>query len=258
MISNARDLVESWKGLSRGDRDLALLDAQKLGFLVDWDWHPVVIEKNGHQLELLVAADVVSVGTPEDFVRVPCGAIAAQKLADAAHAVLPTPSLVDAIWRAADVKLEPLPLVPPDGVYGGAWGKYMQSVDALLEHHGLVEAGGERNGHHVAGRGGRAGLVAGHKKDVVNTVRLAAHPTRVAIYGWPELNGKSIQSLSLLHESAYSDYSHGIRLVRDDCELDGDAAWLSELALDKKLCSLVSHEGPVTMRHPDVPKGATA
>ena len=68
-------------------------------------------------------------------------------------------------------------------------------------------------------RAGRAGLVAGHKKDVVLTNLLDQAPTMEAIYGWQEPGGRNIQPLGTPHRYFYEDYSHGIRFVGPELKI---------------------------------------
>jgi hypothetical protein len=51
-------------------------------------------------------------------------------------------------------------------------------------HHQAIEAQ----------RTGRAGLITGHKKDVVVTNRLVSRPDCVAIYGWHRRDRRPIQA----------------------------------------------------------------
>ena len=46
-------------------------------------------------------------------------------------------------------------------------------------------------------------LVAGIKKDVVVSSRLAEKTNRVAIYGWHKANGTAIQPLTIVHGEGY-------------------------------------------------------
>jgi hypothetical protein len=104
--------------------------------------------------------------------------------------------MVDQIYAAARVKLEPIPMYA-----------YRDSTPTFWQHHLIIE--GQRKG--------RKGLIAGIKKDIVQTEKLKAYPNndRVAIYGWHRLNGKPIQPLYLGHVWWYVDYSQGVRLVKD-------------------------------------------
>ena len=87
-------------------------------------------------------------------------------------------------------------------------------------------------------------LVSGAKKDLVITPRLAAHPGRVAIYGWLRPDGAAIQPLSTVHGAGYADYSHGIRLVSDTILVNGQARSVFDILEDPGLAGLLSDEGP--------------
>ena len=93
------------------------------------------------------------------------------------------------------------------------------------------------------GGAGATVLKAGHKKDVVISPRLQARRGRVAIYGWHRTSGSPIQPLSTVHGASYVDYSHGVRLVRDEARLDGRPASVSAILRDAVLHPLLSDEG---------------
>jgi hypothetical protein len=88
-------------------------------------------------------------------------------------------------------------------------------------------------------------LVGGIKKDVVITPLLASNPGKVAIYGWHQLNGVPIQPLYLGHGDFYVDYSHGIRLVRQDMLVDGAATTVADVLAHAQWHVLLSDEGVV-------------
>ena len=102
--------------------------------------------------------------------------------------------MVDAIYRTAVVKLEPMPMYA-----------FRDSTPTMWHHHLIIE--GQRKN--------RSGLIAGIKKDVVITGKISRDPkpNRVAIYGWHKPDGNPIQPLYTGHVNWYVDYSHGIRLV---------------------------------------------
>ena len=141
-----------------------------------------------------VAPDYLSVGSDDDWARVPLTPMAAQKIADSLSCFLPTRKMVNDIYKAAVVKLEPVPMYA-----------FRDSSITMWQHHLIVE--GQRKG--------KKGLIAGIKKDVVisEKISLGEKTDRVAIYGWHQLNGTPIQPLYTGHVNWYADYSHGIRLV---------------------------------------------
>jgi len=142
---------------------------------------------------IYVTPDYLSVGTNDDWARVPLTPMAAQRIADSLHCFLPTKKLVDEIYKAAKVKLEPMPLFA-----------YRDSTPTMYQHHLIIE--GQRKL--------QTGLIAGIKKDVVLTEQLkqAGKQNKVAIYGWHYLTGKPIQPVYTGHANWYVDYSHDIGL----------------------------------------------
>jgi len=177
---------------------------------------------------VFVTPDYLAVGTDEDFLTVPLDLVDAAQLAERLGFALPTPLVVDAIYAAAEVRVEPIPMPP---------GPSMRSMDYVLEHRALVAEGrvGQRLG----------ALVAGTKKDLVLTGALRTNPDREAIYGWHHLDGDPIQQLCLWHGDGYADYSHGVRLVADTILVDGEA-WSYYAALaDPMVAPLLSGEGPI-------------
>lgn len=179
---------------------------------------------------LHVAPDYLAVGSDADFVRWPLTPAAAQRVANALDCTLPTPRLVDLIHRAATAKLEPHPLPP---------GPAMTTVATFVEHDDAIAATLGKLGLSSGGQ-----IVAGHKKDVVITPRLAAAPGRVAIYGWHRAVGPPIQPLFLGHAQTWVDYSHGVRLVARDVSWRGGTARLESLLADDRGWTLFSDEGP--------------
>lgn len=153
-------------------------------------------EKSGKAIKatFYTTPDYLSVGTNEDWARVPLSPMTAQLIADSLDCFLPTRKMVDEIYRAAEVRLSPVPMYA-----------FRDSFVTFWHHHLIIE--GQRKG--------RKGLIAGIKKDVVISAKVSNHPrpNRVAIYGWHQLDGKPIQPLYAGHINSYVDYSHGIRLV---------------------------------------------
>jgi hypothetical protein len=190
-----------------------------------------VTDASGQERKVAVEAmpDYLAVGSDRDFVRIPVTPMTAQKIADAFGCVLPTRKIVDAIYRKASVKLEPRPLT-----------EEREAPQTFVRHNTLIEE--QRFGNPLGA------LVAGIKKDVVLTNRLAEKPGRVAIYGWHKRDGLPIQPLTIVHRDTYVDYSHGIRLLRRTAFVDGKPWDIRELLRDPVLSAALSDEGPI--RHP--------
>ena len=183
-------------------------------------------------LEFYVLPDYLAVGTDDDWARVPLTPMAAQTIADSFHCFLPTRKMVDLIYEAATVKLEPVPMYA-----------FRDSSPTMYQHHLIIE--GQRKG--------RSGLIAGIKKDVVISGKVSrdTKQNRVAIYGWHKLDGAPIQPLYTGHVNWYVDYSHGIRLVYRKMKVNGkwmDYEEVLKHPVYKKL--LCDEEGCDFMRYP--------
>lgn len=149
-----------------------------------------------------IMPDYLSIGTNDNWARIPLTPITAQRMADSFQCFLPTRKMVNDIHAAAKVKLAPVPMYI-----------YRDSTITMWQHHLIIE--GQRKG--------QKGLISGIKKDVVisDLLTRSAKQHRVAIYGWHQLNGKPIQPLYTGHVDWYADYSHGIRLIARRIKING-------------------------------------
>lgn len=155
-----------------------------------------------HRAIFYVSPDYLSIGTDNDWARIPLTPMAAQKIADHFNCFLPTRKMVDLIYKKATVKLEPVPMYA-----------FRDSSITMWHHHLIIEGL----------RKGKKGLIAGIKKDVVISGKISrdTKPDREAIYGWHQLNGQPIQPLYTGHINSWVDYSHGIRLIYRKIKVDG-------------------------------------
>ena len=144
--------------------------------------------------EYFVSPDYLSIGTDDDWARINITPLAAQRIADSFDCFLPTRKIVDDIYEAAKIKLEPVPMYA-----------FRDSTPTMWQHHLIIE--GQRKG--------KKGLIAGIQKDVVISGKITrdSRPDRVAIYGWHKPDGNPIQPLYTGHIYWWVDYSQGIRLV---------------------------------------------
>ncbi len=182
---------------------------------------------------IFVAPDYLAIGQDDDYALMPMTPQTAQRIADAFDCILPTPRMVDAIYAAAEVKLEPLP-IPPSAA--------MTTPAVFAQHNGMVHT--QRLAELTARPLGA--LVAGDKKDVVISTRLATGTNQVAIYGWHRPDGKPIQPLYTGHAATWVDYSHGIRLVHQEMDVNGRPMNITNVLADPKLAGLLSDEGVIT------------
>ena len=168
-----------------------------------------------------VSPDYLSIGTDKDWTRINITPNAAQQIADKFNCFLPTKKMVDDIYKAATVKLEPVPMYA-----------FRDSTPTMWQHHLIIE--GQRKG--------QEGLIAGIKKDVVISGKILrdVKTDRVAIYGWHKPDGKPIQPLYTGHIYWWVDYSQGIRLIYRKIKVAG--RWmdyidiLKDTLLQKLLC----------------------
>ncbi len=213
-------------------REAAVVAAVRSGNVPAW-WRQFVEVTMGDAV-IAVAPDYLCVGTEDDYWLAPLSPVVAQVLADELGCVLPTRKMVDAIWRAAAVKLEPQPIPPSPA---------MTTAAVFNEHNATVRSQrAEEAKKFPAGA-----LVAGHKKDVVVSARLASAPGKVAIYGWHRLEGAPIQPLYTGHAASWVDYSHGVRLVRKNLTLAGEHTTVAAVLADPEKCAALSDEGPVAV-----------
>jgi hypothetical protein len=123
----------------------------------------------------------------------PVGIGEAIEIARAYSCELPSPALVDAIWEAADLRLEPLPR-KHDGTP-----RTMASKAAYDDQARRIE-------EQIAGR--EFCLLAGTHKDV------SKRKDSIGLYGWHRSDGRIIQPFFSGHALAWKDYSQGLRLVK--------------------------------------------
>ncbi len=181
-----------------------------------------------------VSPDYLSLGTRDDWARIPLTPMSAQKIADSFHCFLPTRKMVNDIYKQANVKLAPVPMFA-----------FRDSTVTMWQHHLIIE--GQRRG--------RKGLIAGIKKDLVITGKLnrESRVDREAIYGWQTLDGKAIQPLYTGHVNWWVDYSHGVRLVYKTVYVNGrpmnykevlSDAVLQKLLCDEEFCDCFRYDFP--------------
>ena len=184
-----------------------------------------ITTQNGNVIHAyyFVTPDYLSIGSDKDFARIPLTPMTAQFIADSLHCFLPTRKMVNDIYLAAKVKLEPVPMYA-----------FRDSAVTMYQHNLIIE--GQRKL--------RKGLIAGIKKDVVITGMLtrSSKPNRVAIYGWHKPDGKPIQPLYTGHVNWYVDYSHGIRLVYRTIYVNKKPMDYSDVLKDETLSRLLCDE----------------
>jgi hypothetical protein len=172
--------------------------------------------------------DYLSVGNNSDYCRIPMNPYTAQKLADLFGGSLITARLSNHIYEQAQVKLTPFNYKPV--------GNANELVTKFEEHNAQIETQFRQSG------GTRGQLVAGIKKDVILSSRIAAQPNKVVIYGWHKPDSLPIQPVYSGHVYWYVDYSHGIRLINNQVLIDGKPRLFSDILKDPVLFRIFSDE----------------
>lgn len=183
-----------------------------------------------YKVEIHVLPDYLAIGSDDDFIRIPMGPIAAQKIADTFETSLPTKMLVDTIDSRVVARLDPFWFRPKGerNTYPIVFEDHSRIIDALYREAGLAPGM----------------LVSGLKKDVIISDRLS-DPRRthhVTIYGWHYKDGTPIQPLTNVHIDIYVDYSHGIRLISSDVIVNGEIMDVEDILKSPDLYFLLSDE----------------
>jgi len=154
----------------------------------------------GPGVTICVMPDYMSFGTDADSVRAPLGRDQAVEMARDMGFMLPTTSMVDAIYRSSSARrLTPSPET-----------QARESVNTFVAH-------SRANDGEI---GAYRGLVAGHRKDLV--ADRVSRQGNVSIYGWQRGAGNNIQDLHSGHNDYYADYSHGVRFVSQTVFINGE------------------------------------
>ena len=186
------------------------------------------VNGTSHTVEYDVMTDYLSIGTNEDYCRIPMGPSTAQQIANAYGCFLTTTKLCDDIWKHATVHLTPITYYPV--------GDNNSQVYKFVEHNTAINAARQAEGGQIHE------LIAGIKKDVVICNAIKTKPGYVAIYGWHYKTGTPIQPLYTGHVDWYVDYSHGIRLVNQIIKVDGVPMNAHDVLKDPVLYKLLSNE----------------
>jgi hypothetical protein len=225
--------LRSINGLKLAEREAAIFREISRGNFPNFlrTFKPVPIrglDADGKEItaSLLVMPDYLAVGSDDDFVRLPMTPHTAQQIADLFGCTLPTKMIVDAIDARAEVHLEPHPLTVD-----------RETVKTFAQHQEIIES--QRAGKPLGL------LITGIKKDIVLSPRIFERPDRLAIYGWRQLDGQPIQTLTIVHWNKYVDYSHGVRLILNRVMLDDQEVAVTDLLANPERCGLVSDEGPM-------------
>ena len=231
------EFADRVSGMDEKEREQAILEQLFQGNLPDFlrSLKPVCLQcqlPDGRTVSgtVFVMSDYLSIGSDEDFLRIPMNLHTAAAIASQFGFTLPTPKIVDAIYDQSAYHFKPQPLTPGPQMRSTS---YYQVHDQKIKEQCMLASIPQGE------------LVSGHKKDVVITNRLLQRQGKIAIYGWHQYAGAPIQPLSTVHGSSYADYSHGIRLVSDTVLIAGKPQSIFEVIEDPKLAKVFSAEGAI-------------
>ena len=191
----------------------------------------VEILRKKHKVEMWVLPDYVAIGTNDDFVRMPMGPLAAQRIADALDCTLPTTFLVDRIAEASEGHVDIFPFRP--------LGNRNSQPIVFQDSNNAINAQFKAYGYEFGQ------FISGLKKDIVLTYKimtLTEYERNVAIYGWHHPDGRAQQPLFVRHGNFYVDYSHGVRLIYNKVKIDDVEYNIREILQSPELYRLLSDE----------------
>jgi GH25 family lysozyme M1 (1,4-beta-N-acetylmuramidase) len=240
-------------------REDAVINAVKVGLCLPVEWVEVPVNaliKDGENERLVratvfVSRDVLSVGEPDDYIRVNGSAETAQRIADICGTVLPTSKICDLIYTLAKTRrqaIEPCiqPSVPSDRTKKG-FSPLMNDTAAMVQHSRAVD---ER----LKKLGVQPIVVSNAGKDWILSNKLTGN--LAANYGWfspsapyrKGLGHRLWQPAATAHDLHHTDYSQTIRLVKATMIVDGAERNVLDIASDPVLWQLVSDEGPLRVK----------
>jgi hypothetical protein len=204
------------------ERENLIVQAVARGALDTPEWTTITSNYKGRRAQIQVTTDALTILG----VRFDVTAEGAQRIADQLHAILPTPRILQLVWEQAAVRIDPCTL-PPD--------EKMASTARMIQHSNCVD---QRIG-------GRAGMVANEGKHWVLSNRIAGKDNLAANYGWFMRGRRPVQTVGTRHDTAHTDYSQVLRLVKPIINVDGRDIDIRHAGRSPELWGLVSDEGPL-------------
>src|SRR6188768_2255238 len=226
-------VLEKFPANHRREREDLIVQAVARGALDPPEWTIVTSNYKGRRAQIQVTTDALTILG----VRFDVTAEGAQRIADQLHAILPTPRILQLIWEQAAVRIDPCTL-PPD--------EKMASTARMVQHSHCVD---QRIG-------GRTGMVANEGKHWVLSNRIAGKENLAANYGWFMRGRRPVQTVGTAHDTAHTDYSQILRLVKPIINVDGRDVDIRHVGRSPELWGLVSDEGPLLVWRASRP-GAT-
>lgn len=245
--------------------EAAAIQLARADSLTPWPWVLLPLTDGTNTVTLRVSSDVLSIGPFEDHLRLPMTPSAAQSICNLFGWVMPTAWINYQIWRAAQLKMQPLAM-PNRSPTLSEFAQHSARIDAQLASAIANAPPGSIT----------SPLVSGIKKLVVvsnimkrNVVVIQGwyrpppapdvfddHTKIVLADGLPNPNRQPIQPISNIHYNGFVDYSHGIQPIFSTATVDAPGILegehsVADLYQHPILSRLLSNEGPIKMpRYP--------
>lgn len=215
-------------GVARED---ALYYLYKAGQYPMWlrRWVEFNVKEGNDTGTFYVLPDFLCVGTDDDYVYTPMGALGAERvLSKVMSAMLPTHKMVEIIYGSS-IKQVAQPWGPPYDATMTSTSRWAVQTERVRKK--------MQNNYDLPG-----GVVEGHFKNVIVSERVMARDgVDLGFFGWYKSDGKPIQLDSLAHGACYCDYSHGVRAVLDIVVVNGNFMPLKDALCSPKAWKLFSH-----------------
>ncbi len=210
-------------------------------------WLPLTVDETGpdgvHRvLRARMMADCYALGTAADPFRIKGTPFLYQRVADRHGAVIATRKLLAAAQALTAKNFPGCVYQDPKSAPYNIKLAEIDSFEALVAANNMANAMFDAAGFYVGQL-----LSIGHRKGVIVSPDLDG--SKVDIQGGRASWADPVQPESTIHPWFYFDYSHGLWMLLDACELseDGGATWakttLKEIGRDKARCHLVSASG---------------
>lgn len=173
---------------------------------------PITVSKpDGTKVTYEVMTDYITV----DGMRVPMAGTTAQKVADHFGLNLPTPQMVDEIYKNADVQVSAQPLSGSGATVDGQRYSGSEVVQKGVGYAGFAAAYNDKINQQLADQGAQPSgsqIVAGFAKDIVPP----AKPGSLGLYGLYDSKGRPIQGGNgqTPHDiNVHTEYGSFVRLI---------------------------------------------
>jgi len=192
-------------------------------------WKEIPVSSGMLTGTVYVLPDYFCVGTDDDYLYAPMGALGAEKVGELFNARLPTKKLVQAMYDHGHKQVAQ-PWGPPyDGSMSDTdrWPTQTKKVRERMARSGAVPGD----------------LVEGHFKSIIVSKRtMEGEGKMLGFWGWFASNGKPIQGDSQAHGAGYCDYAHGAHYIMNEMIVGEDVMSIDDVLRHRDYFRLISDE----------------